>query len=274
MKSTSRFLLTLLACTAAILSATTATATTVHAGYGAAYSVTVDPQSNIFDSSIGFDGNVLVGDTHYSSTYLGGYYMGGAPHNPGYDTIYTGQHLTATFTADLGSAFNSVSMNFGPWSWQTPYSQGGYLTRGSWSVSAGSYVGTESYSYTDYAWRDYRWDAAGNSGSFYYSDGWSNSGGSHGSRGLMDGVIQLPNVTQFTISLDMSGSVRSSSWYSISNLEIALGLTDAPISPPPSVPDMGNTCRLLLLAFAGLLVGNWIFRGRGLTVRAPGWGAK
>jgi hypothetical protein len=235
----------------------------VHAAYGAAYSVTVGPQSNIFNSSIGFDGNVLVGDTHYSSTYLGGYFMGGADEIPGYVTYYNGQHLTATFTADAGSVFNSVSMIFGPWSWQTPYSQGGYLTEGNWSVSGGSYVGTASYFYTDYAWRNYQWNAAGNSGSFSYYDGWSHSGGSHGSRGLMDGVIQLPSVTQFTIDLDMSGFVLSSSWYGISNLEIALGIADAPVGPPSSVPDMGNTCALLLLAFAGLRLGSRSIREEG-----------
>jgi len=89
----------------------------------------------------------------------------------------------------------------------------------------------------------------------------------------MDGVIQLPNVTQFTIDLDMSGFVLSSSWYSISNLEIALGVTDAPVGPPSAVPDMGNTCALLLLAFAGLVIGNRIFRQSGLTARSHGWGA-
>jgi hypothetical protein len=263
MKSTSPLLPNLLACAALILSAPSAAATTAHAWYGAAYSVTIDSQSNIFNSSIGFDGNVLVGDTHYSSTYLGGYFMGGADEIPGFETYYNGQHLTATFTADAGSAFNSVSMIFGPWSWQTPYSQGGYFTAGSWSVSAGSYVGTASYFYTDNAYRYYQWNVAGHSGSFSYSDGWSHSGGSSGSRGLMNGVIQLPNVTQFTIDFDMSGFVRSSSWYSISNLEIALGITDAPAGPPSPIPDMGNTCALLLLAFAGLRIGNRIFREEG-----------
>ncbi len=97
------------------------------------YSVTVAPGSTVFSDAVGFAFESDEAD--FSSFGLVGT---GAP-----ETIRTGT-ISLLFTADPGFAFTSASLDFDDIGWLNASFGGHYLHTGSWTISAGTYVGDAS----------------------------------------------------------------------------------------------------------------------------------
>jgi hypothetical protein len=221
------------------------------------FSVTiVEPESNIFNSSPSFNGN---------GTILANYDIAS---NAGEQTTttFSDQHLSLIFTADPGYAFDQFSMGFGPFFWENDYVFGGYALNGAWSISAGNYVGATSWTYLEAA-RNYGWDISGQSGIFHFDDYNWWSGGAGEGRAIMDGFVQLPDVTEFSVTLDMGATLYSNSEFG-ARFETQVDMVTAPTGGGDSVPEAGTTLGLILPAIGGLA----LVRRRSESVQSPATG--
>ena len=132
-----------------------ANALVVHAPYAPVSVTVVEPESNIFDTSVSVD---------YNEFAINGYWIDAPGQAAGSETIFSNQHAKIKFTADPGHVLNSIDMDMF-YVYRTAYSQGAYGVGGTWSISDGSYAGPASWEYTT-AGTDERWAVNGLGGTF------------------------------------------------------------------------------------------------------------
>ena len=224
---------------AAVLVAPGAPASMVHAPH-APFAVLVDPESTIFNETIGFNGTVTGLNGSFGLTGVSG---GG--------WVSTSGTVVAHFLADPGYAFRAVSLGFGPWAYSNAPFYAGHSHGGTWSIPGGVYVGDTNPSDLPGDTTE-EWSGSGSSGSFYFArwTWWSGGGGEF--RSIMGPwgtfPIELDYVTSFTVTLQTGISVANESGYGVSSFRVYPDIV--------VVPEPGDLAILLgLAAFGGVALG-------------------
>lgn len=206
------------------------------------FTVEVLPASTIFADSLSFNGN--------GTNLIGQRVNGGTTDSTG--TLY------ARFTADPGFVFTEAYLGFGPTGWSNAsFSPAGYVHSGGWSIPGGSYQGTNSFR-GGFGGQESNWDASGDSGTFYYRNIYTGSGGAYGYRDFMDrdGHVMLLNVQSFEVIL--SSTMHKDDTVDYSGYSTSLNIEPATVETHVPEPAMMP----LMVASAGAA---WALRRRKRT---------
>ncbi len=200
------------------------------------YSVTVAPGSTVFSDAVGFAFESDEAD--FSSFGLVGT---GAP-----ETIRTGT-ISLLFTADPGFAFTSASLDFDDIGWLNASFGGHYLHTGSWTISAGTYVGDASGSQE---FGNANWFVTGQSGGFSYNNPFQgSSGGSGFGRDMMNGSFQLGGVTNFAVTMNTTATVSLTSEYYMNRFKVTAATAVVAIPEPSAFAVLTGAIALGLAAW-------------------------
>ncbi len=189
----------------------------------AGFSVTVHDSSTLFNNNVTFNGSrtSLVGPAQVQNVGAGSDILSG--------------FVTATFMADPGYVFTNALLSIGTWTFGN--GAGAYGHYGSWSIPGSTYAGDinppeDPFDLT-------AWSGSGSSGSFSRSNFQPWSGGGSDFQSIMGPFgtypILLDYVSSFTVTMDMTLWVHTTSAYTISALNVHTVMTEAP--PVTAVPD-------------------------------------
>lgn len=207
----------------------------------APFSVTVHDSSTLFNTTVGFNGG---------RAGLGGPVgLTGTEPGPSYASL--SGLVVATFTADPGYVFDSVSLTFGQWSYSNSVEYGGHGYSGSWHIPGATYAGGTNPPEIG-AVSSEAWSGSGSSGTFSRSDFTWWSGGGGGGRNLMDGLILMNGMSSFTLTLDLTVFVTNKSSFGTSSFDVHTAMSEAPPVGNP-VPDALPVLPVLAAAMAGLV---------------------